>query len=282
MHAPVTREANLHPNANPIRKIGLVVDHPLRDLDGMCLLAQILSESGVKVVLLPFYTQHFDLPNVGLDLIVLNYARPANRALIDAALARGIGVCVLDTEGGLIPQEGPTSASGIAAFLHQSGLDKALSLYLFWGEHLRDVVLAKTDLPAKRAIVTGCPRFDLTQKASDARPGRVLVNTNFPVVNSAHTNGGDIDDKALQSIGFNSAEISRLATTVSLVMGRMIDAITALAKARPEREFVVRPHPFERIEPYVTAFSDMPNIKVERLGTAMDAISASDCLLHVN
>ena len=282
MHAPIARETDPKLNGKPTRQIGLVVDHPLRDLDGMCLLAQILSESGVGVVLLPFYTQHSDLPNVDLDLIVLNYARPANRAVIDAAAARGIGLCVLDTEGGLIPQEGPTSASGIAAFLHESGLDKALSLYLFWGDHLRDAMLALTDLPAERAIVTGCPRFDLTRSQPDARSRRVLVNTNFPVVNSAHTNGADIDDKALKSVGFSAPQVARLAASVNVVMERMIDTVIALAKARPEREFVVRPHPFERAEPYVTAFANLSNIEVERLGTAMEALSASDCLLHVN
>ena len=267
------------------RRIGLVVDHPLRDLDGLCLVAQLLAQRGQEATLLPFYTQHFDLPNIELDLIVLNYARPANRALVEAAMRRGIALAVLDTEGGLIPEDGPTSAKGIASYLSLSGLDRQLALYLFWGEHLRDSVVANTALPPQRAVVTGCPRFDLAQPRYGSVTGvrkRVLVNTNFPVVNSQHAESGSIDAAALRSVGFAEKEIANLAESVETVMQRMIEAVHTLAEARPQRQFVIRPHPFERSEPYEAAFSDRPNVSIERVGTAMEALSSSACLLHVN
>ncbi|MHA7820557.1 MAG: surface carbohydrate biosynthesis protein [Erythrobacter sp.] len=259
-----------------------MVDHPLRDLDGMCLVAQKLTERGHEAVLLPFYTQHFDLPNCDLDVLVLNYVRPANRALVEAAAARGVALAVLDTEGGLIPEDGPTSAGGIACYLRQSGLDERLALYLFWGDHLRNAVIGQTALPPARAIVTGCPRFDLARPAPARRRGRVLVNTNFPVVNSAHALEGEIDADALRSVGFGEREITDLAQTVLKVMLRMIEAVRALAIARPDRIFVIRPHPFEQMAPYETAFADLANVSVERVGTAMEALSRSSCLLHVN
>lgn len=272
------------------RRIGLVVDHPIRDLDGLCLVAQMLVERGHEAVLMPFYSQHFDLPNLRLDAIVLNYARPANLALAEAAAARGIALCVLDTEGGLIPEDGPTSASGIARFLRRSGLDKRLALYLFWGQKLRDRVVAESALDPARAIVTGCPRFDLAhspyEKPRQKGRGKVLVNTNFPVVNAArvqgYDSGGSIDAQALRDVGFGERDIADLAMNVRTVMQRMIETIRALAIARSARQFVVRPHPFERMEPYEAALTDLPNITVERSGTAMEALEAADCLLHVN
>ena len=268
------------------RRIGLVVDHPLRDLDGLCLVAQMLAERGHEAVLLPFYAQHFDLPNLDLDALVLNYARPANLPLARSAIARGVAVCVLDTEGGLIPEEGPTSAGGMAKFLRQSGLDAELSLYLFWGERLRSHITDNTALPPERAILTGCPRFDLARArsgcAEDAKRRAVLVNTNFPVVNPAHAAGAQVDVEALRSIGFQERDIANLAHNVRAVMQRMIETVHALAKARPNRDFVVRPHPFERIEPYERAFADCPNVTVRREGTAMEALEQSACLLHVN
>lgn len=288
MHAPVAsaqERADHYPGhyTSP-RRIGLVVDHPLRDLDGMCLVAQLLCERGHEAVLLPFYTQHLDLPNLDLDLIVLNYVRPANRALVRAAAARGIALAVLDTEGGLIPEGGPTSANGIATFLRQSGIDRQLALYMFWGEHLRDALVENTALPASRAIVTGCPRFDLAHTVASASQDQapVLVNTNFPVVNSAHSDDYSIDAKALRSVGFSEREIAVLAENVRKVMQRMIDTVRTLAEARPNRQFIIRPHPFERSEPYETAFSDHANVRVERFGTAMEALAGCACLLHVN
>ncbi|WP_162627562.1 surface carbohydrate biosynthesis protein [Erythrobacter sp. KY5] len=266
-------------------RIGLVIDHPLRDLDGMCLLAQLLCGRGHEVVLMPFYTQHLDLPNLDIDLIVLNYVRPANRALVEAASARGIALAVLDTEGGLLPETGPTSAHGIAAYLRESGLDIALSLYLFWGEALRDAVVENTDLSLPRAVVTGSPRFDLAAsryRRADERRDRVLVNTNFPIVNPAQTGRRSIDDKALRSAGFTDQEIADLAESVRGVMDRMVATVGRLADARPSRSFVIRPHPFERCEPYEAAFAAHPNIVVEREGSAMNALLQSDCMLHVN
>ena len=288
MHAPVASPLEMPLEFVPAytrpRRIGLVVDHPLRDLDGLCLVAQLLAERGHEAVLMPFYTQHLDLPNLDLDLIVLNYVRPANLALVKAAATRGIALAVLDTEGGLIPESGPTSASGIANFLRQSGLDRHLSLYLFWGEHLRDGLVENTALPAARAIVTGCPRFDFARdvRAQQADLAPVLVNTNFPVANSAHGEDASIDAKALRSVGFSEREIAALAENVRKVMQRMIDTVRTLAEARPAREFIIRPHPFERLEPYQTAFADHRNVRVERVGTAMEALAGCACLLHVN
>lgn len=269
----------------PPRRIGLVVDHPQRDLDGLCLVAQLLAERGHEAVLLPFYTQHFDLPNVALDAIVLNYVRPANLALVEAAAARGIALVVLDTEGGLIPEDGPTSAQGIARFLRSSGLDQQLALYLFWGEQLRETIAAQTRLGPERLIVTGCPRFDLSQpryRQAGARKSRVLVNTNFPVANSAHTPGALTDAKAMSSVGFSEREIANLAQTVRDAMDRMIEAVRELAIARPGLDFAVRPHPFERAEPYERAFANLANVSIEREGTAMEALAGSRCLLHIN
>ncbi|BDI59746.1 surface carbohydrate biosynthesis protein [Qipengyuania nanhaisediminis] len=269
----------------PRRRIGLVVDHPERDLDGLCLVAQRLAERGHESVLLPFYTQHFDLPNIRLDAIVLNYVRPANLALVRAAAARGIALVVLDTEGGLLPDSGPTSPAGIARFLRASGIDRQLALYLFWGEALRERILADTALPAHRALVTGCPRFDLARReynAPSGTPAVILVNTNFPVVNPALADGSAIDDRALASVGFAPDEIRAIAQSVQLVMDRVIDAVQILARARPARRFVVRPHPFEALEPYHRAFDGFENVTVRRTGSAVEALASASCMLHVN
>lgn len=267
------------------RRVGLVVDHPLRDLHAITLLAHLLARRGHEAVLMPFYGQSLDLGLVRPDLLVLNYVRPANLAFVREARRRGVSLAVLDTEGGLLPEEGPTSARGVAGFLRDSGLDEELALYMFWGEHLREQVVAGTRLAPERAVVTGCPRFDFAH-ALWADTGRqrasVLVNTNFPVVNAAHAHGTAIDHAALRSAGFDDDRIAELVGMVGAVMRRMIEAVAAIARARPDRRFVLRPHPFERAEPYREAFANLSNVVVRQEGSVWDALAEATCLLHVN
>ena len=267
------------------KRIGLVVDHPLRDLGAAALIAHLLAQRGHETVLMPFYGQNFDLGVVNPDLLVINYARPANLALVRNAQARGIPLAVLDTEGGLLPDEGPTSPEGIARFLEASGLGRALASYLFWGTALRDRVVAASRLQPHQAKVIGCPRLDLVRgpwaKTYETRDV-VLVNTNFPLVNSAHAVDGEVDRGALIAIGFEEEEVDDLVSRVGAVMDRVIEAVAALAAARPDRRFVLRPHPFEREGPYRRRLGSLKNLEIRREGSVHDAIGQSACLLHVN
>lgn len=271
--------------SGPRRRVGLVVDHPLRDLDGLALVAHLLTRQGFTAVLVPFYGQTLDVPLLDLDLLVLNYVRPANLPLIRETQRRGIPLAVLDTEGGLLPEEGPTSPRGVARFLASTGLDQYLSLYMFWGRAFRDIAVAETKLDSSRAVVTGCPRFDLAHEPWSRRTsdtGVVLVNTNFAGVNAAHAIDGEVDWRALRSVGFEDDESQRVVAASQNIMRAMIETIGKIAAARPERQFVLRPHPFERTDPYRKAFEDLPNLEIMREGNVLDELARSSCLLHVN
>lgn len=266
-------------------RIGLVVDHPLRDLDGLVLVSHLLAQRGHRTVLIPFYAQNFDLPSLDLDLVVVNYLRPANEALVRATLSRGTKVAVLDTEGALRPAKGITSYEGSAVYLQESGLDEAISLYMLWGEAMKPLLLDKTALGIDRIEVTGCPRFDLAHPpwslARDAHDF-VLVNTAFPTVNSRHAREGREDREALRATGFADSEINEIFATYRAIMADFCDAVARLAAARPTRRFVVRPHPFEASEPYEQRFAQLPNVALHRTGSVLDVLAQSDCLLHVN
>lgn len=266
-------------------RIGLVVDHPLRDLHGIVLVAHLLARAGHSIIIMPFYGQSFDLRLVELDLLVLNYVRPANLDLIREAQRRGIPLAVLDTEGGLIPADGPTSHRGVAEFMRRTGLDETLSLYMFWGPAFRDAIVSLTALESDRARVTGCPRFDLAHPPwcrDSAERDIVLINTNFAGVNSAHAADGEMDRGALRSIGFDEERLERMIRAAKAIMDDTIDAIAKIVAARPERRFVLRPHPFERDEPYRRRFAGVPNIEIHREGSVLDVLAKSASLLHVN
>ena len=82
-----------------MKRVCLVVDHPLRDLDGLVLLGAHLASRGVEVFLVPMYDKH-EIWLLRPDLVLLNYLRYAHGGFLKACHAADVAVGVLDTEGG--------------------------------------------------------------------------------------------------------------------------------------------------------------------------------------
>ena len=111
--------------------IGLVVDNPKRDLDGLVLLSRQLAARGISSALVPMYQQGIEIPLLDVNAVVLNYARPNNRALIESYKAMGLSVFVLDTEGGVLSSAGLDSPDNWARRFQESGA-RAIRRRLFF------------------------------------------------------------------------------------------------------------------------------------------------------
>src|SRR5947209_3853535 len=83
-----------------MNRVCLLVDHPLRDLDGLLLVAGHLAAAGTEVFLVPMYQKH-EVWLLRPDLVLVNYLRHAHASFLKTCLAGGIQVAVLDTEGGV-------------------------------------------------------------------------------------------------------------------------------------------------------------------------------------
>jgi surface carbohydrate biosynthesis protein len=268
------------------RRVGLIVDHPKRDLAGLVLLARALAARGFDVFLVPQYEQAVDVPLLGLDALLVNYARPTNREIVGDFARSGIAVYVLDTEGGVLAKDGPNAPDKLAAYVADSGYAALLAGYFFWGPVLRDAFASAAVLPPDRLHLTGCPRFDLAAPRMRAlipprRTGHILVNTNYSVVNSKFAAGGE-DRAAMASFGYGPARLQRLVDDVGAIMRGMIDTVLRLSEEFPDRQFVVRPHPFERESTYREAFAARRNVCVDGSGDVFDALKGARALLQVN
>ena len=82
----------------PIR-ICIIVDNPLRDLDGLVLVAWHLAKMNFHVYLVPMYAQISDVKAISPDFILANYVRANNVDTLKRFKALGIKIGVLDTEG---------------------------------------------------------------------------------------------------------------------------------------------------------------------------------------
>ena len=140
--------------------VGYVVDHPRRDLPGGVQFARALIQRGGEAYIIPMYDQAVDVPLLPLDAIVVNFARPANLELVRSYHEMGLPVFVMDTEGGNPTVAGSNTPDRLATLLQERGFSELLSGYFFWGPALRDVVAARSGMPADELHTTGCPRFD--------------------------------------------------------------------------------------------------------------------------
>ena len=268
-------------------RIGLVVDHPKRDLAGAVLLGYQLARRGVSAALVPMYEQAVDVPRLGLDALVVNYARPTNLDLMRSFADAGLALYVLDTEGGVLAEKGGNSPPAMAAHIKSSGYADILSGYFFWGSRLHDAFNAAGAMRPAQLHLTGCPRFDFAaphwRALLDGEPrGYLLVNANFPLVNSRFAGKPGGEREAMIRAGWDAAYVDHFIADLKQVFANYLAEIDRLAAARPDRKILVRPHPFENEDVYRSALARHPNVRVDGAGSVLDRIRNAAAVVHLN
>jgi len=268
-------------------RIGLVVDHPRRDLEGLTLLARALMARRQRPVLVPMYQQGMDQALARLDAIVVNYYRQNNADMLRAWRRDDLTTFVLDTEGGVLSATGFRSLQGVASSLARLQVADGVDGYLFWGAKLADAVRSEATLPENRIAVTGCPRFDLCSEPWRHRLGArhgdyILVNFNFSLINPAQTEGADQEINMMIAGGWPSDYVHVLVQDMREVFRAYLDCIDELTATLPGQRFRLRPHPFEDPRPYLARFSKRSNVDINGQGSVAMAIQRAACVLHLN
>lgn len=268
-------------------RIGWVVDHPKRDLAGSVLAAYQLALRGASVVVIPMYEQGVDVPRLGLDALVANYARTANLDLMRSFSEAGLALYVLDTEGGVLAEKGGNSPPAMATHIRKSGYADILSGYFFWGSQLHQAFKDNETMKPGQLHLTGCPRFDFAAPRWRAlldseRRGYLLVNANFPLVNSRFSSKPGAEREAMVRAGWDGAYIDRFLIDLNAVFANYLVEIGRLAAARPDRIILVRPHPFESEEVYRSALGRHRNVIVDGTGNVLDMIQNAAAVIHLN
>jgi len=264
-----------------MRRVCLLVDHPLRDLEGMVLLAAQLAVRGTEVFLVPMY-QKQEVFALRPDLLLLNYLRHAHHSLLTACLAADIRVGVLDTEGGV--------RNDFATFAEQvSPLLPGVALYCAWGAVQRDVLSSAARQAGVRLVETGSPRYDFAaapwrdalRRNESTAAAMVLVNTNFPIVSPRFGSEEQEIQEMLRCGWTEEVARQRLAQT-RIARDEMLRLVQAAAAQCPKAQIVCRPHPFESEAAYKEAFREYPSVRVRQEGSVFDEIAAARVLLHHN
>lgn len=267
--------------------IGIILDHPKRDLAGVVMIAHALAVRGHTTSIVPLYDQAVDIPLLGLDALIVNYARPANLSLIQAYATMGVPVFVLDTEGGILAEDGANAPDQLACYVSESGYANILSGYFFWGSRLRDAFAKSSGIAPQKLHVTGCPRFDFASPRWEAildAPWRdyILVNANFPLVNPLFARSSEEETMTLVHAGWKVDYVAQMLSDSRKIFTGYLRTIFDLATHFPQHTFLVRPHPFENANVYRESLSALSNVIVDGRGSVLNVIRHAKCVLHLN
>lgn len=267
-------------------RIALLVDHPQRDLRGLVLTALELSRRGAVCHLVPANIAPREVWALAPDFLLLNYFRRSNEALARGALAANMGVGLLDTEGGVWSDV----ESYVELLWPDASLRHAARGVCVWGNAMAAELVARDVFTAGQVAVTGCPRFDVYHPAwrglltggMAVQPGRprVLVNTNFSTVNPRFTSVEQKVETSRRNFGWSDERVAGLLRTETLAIAAMIDLVARLARDFPGVDLVVRPHPFERPDPYEDGLRALPNVIVDNAGGVEAPICRSTAVIQ--
>ncbi len=227
-------------------RIALLVDHPQRDLRGVVLTALELSRRGAVCHLVPANIAPREVWALAPNFLVLNYFRRSNEALARGAMAAGIGVGLLDTEGGVW-----SSVESYTELLWSDAtLRHAARGVCVWGNAMAGALITRGIFTADQLTVTGCPRFDMYHPSwrqvisSDDREierPRVLVNTNFSTANPRFTSVEQKIETSRRNFGWSNTRVDELLRTERTAITAMIDLVARLATAFPNIDLVDLP-----------------------------------------
>jgi surface carbohydrate biosynthesis protein len=256
-------------------KVALVVDNPIRDLPGLVLVAKHLAERGATVHLVPMNLQQWELFALAPDYVLLNYFRKNNEALVKRLLNVGMGIGVLDTEGGVM--------SSFSAYEQTLATDResraGIATFMSWGPRLAEHALVSNWFSPSQVAVTGAPRFDFYHEqwqpaalaSGDVPVGLprpiVLVNGNFPLANPQFSTREDEGQRLVHQFGFPTADVATWQEAQAQAMAGLTQLANLLAERFPAVTFVYRPHPFENTERYSGLLARRANLHLIRKGS---------------
>ncbi len=265
-------------------RIALVVDHPRRDLAGIVLTAHELCQRGAICHLVPLNLQDQELWALAPDFVLLNFLRRGNDALARRLLDAGIGLGLLDTEGGVWSEPD----AYIELLWNDVPLLHRVRAACLWGPRMADELIGRGLLKASRVSVTGCPRFDLyhpdwqsvLRRADANGRKRILINTNFSLSNPKFASVEQNIRQFREEFDWSEARVNEYVDAEQRGIAGMIELAATLTRDCPDVEVILRPHPFEDAEHYRSALAGEPRVIVDNQGPVQPEIFAAAAVIQ--
>lgn len=264
-------------------KVCLVVDNPIRDLEGITLVAWHLAQQNIICYIVPMYCQAFDVIAIKPDLVIINYLRPNNVNLLLRFKKENINVCILDTEG-----SPGRDLSNFANFIFKIKERDLVDLYCLWGIDQYNAFEKQKLFHETKLKITGCPRYDFCAHPYNETLPQVfnkkkfiLVNTTFPVGNPKFTSSFKVEERAMVDMGYDKNFAKNYARDSFEANKKLIPILEKICQEFPKFDFVLRPHPFESTKPYEVLLKNL-NFHIIQTKTAIEWLNCCEVLLHLN
>lgn len=289
---PTSMSQPLDRARNPI--VYMPIESSARELDSRLLLGRALVRSGYVVVIGAQRLVLGNSGNVEPGLVLFKGANTIQRQRMAIARDAGHLVVVIDEEVFALADETPMIRD-----IDPKANDYC-DLVLAQNDRHADVLSKLRGFDPSRIVVTGNPRADLLRppydRIHDEEAGRwrdhhgpfVLVNSNACAVNSIW---GDVDAyyRTCIQIGWldPTLESEREVFRAHLLHDQAcFEAIRALLDhlptALPGHRILLRPHPSERIEPWIEHYGNVDAISVTREGNHVALMKAADIVIHTS
>jgi surface carbohydrate biosynthesis protein len=272
-------------------KVVLIVDNPIRDLEGMLLIAHSLAVGGVEVFLISmneiYLNDAKDIWQICPDFILVNYIRNNNLKFIKRFINANIKIGLLDTEGGVLPNLEVYKN----LIIDDKNILSKIQVYFSWGNKLAKYLIDSSVFSDEQIIVSGSPRFDFysdkfvkfkrTQKLffNNENPV-VLINCNFPIANPKFQTKEQEKLFLVNVLKFPLAQVEQMISFQENALNEFIELTKKLSIFFPNVNFLVRPHPFESEIQYKDKLSDFSNVVISKEGPVINQILLSKCIIH--
>lgn len=273
------------------------VENQVRELDAKLLLACVAAGRGIPSIVGPKREVEFGIASFPRGVFLAKSLRIGNRKFFPLSRRLGHAIAAWDEEALVhLPDEIYYSRR-----LPGKGLEHVSHLFA-WGEDNAQLWRRYPDMPAGIPIhVTGNPRNDLLRAEVhpyyDAEAERIrrrygdfiLVNTNFNHVNAFHDGqnlfqrpplSGGPPEMGQAAAGMPRAYAEGLRGHKQRLFAHFLELIPMLEKAFPDHTVVVRPHPTESHEPYLSAALGCRRVAVTNAGNVVPWLKAAKVLVH--
>tara|TARA_B100001564_G_scaffold357135_1_gene372748 strand:+ start:731 stop:2173 length:1443 start_codon:yes stop_codon:yes gene_type:complete len=272
---------------NEKKKVGIVLDNPSRDLNGVLLVAYELVQNQIDCYIIPMNFVNAETWVLDLDFIITNYIRKNNHSFIKKLINSKLPFGVLDTEGGIIE---------IKSYLDTIGdkiLSSSASLYFCWGKTQAKHLINEAYYHKDSLVITGSPRYDFynqtylplfysTLPAFFKNNPYILVNTTFTLCNPKFKTISREKDIYIKDLGWSHELYNTRYQSQKLAMDGIISLVQKLSKIHSDLNFVLRPHPFENIGSYKDKLNNIENIHVIHEGSVDKWIAKSKAIIAYN
>ena len=262
----------------------------IREHDGKATLAHEAAMAGWTVVMgpkIPLYNVLDQLPE---GVIFIKSATPLELGQMKALRRSGHRICSLDEEGVVTFRE----------FLgnnvrYSADTVAEIDCVFFWGDEQQRVFNENYPAYSGRGCVSGSARFEFwrdyaadvygaTAEAYRKEYGNyILLPTSFGIGNNVM--GGDM---GLQLTKRHSGKLTKelvrfmegQAEQNLVVFKEYLDFLPHIARAFPETNFVIRPHPSEAHDAWKNLAADFPNLHLRYEGSVTPWILGAAAMFH--